>query len=203
MTFKKKLIIVIVVALVSIGAISAIKSSSSLKNEETELVQNTLVTNAVPMTPRTYNPESFIKPSLSELRTMLTPLQYHVTQEEGTERPYANEYDKNTEEGLYVDIISGEPLYSSKDKYDSGTGWPSFVKPISVSAVSEKETGGVFDTRIEIRSSIADSHLGHVFDDGPKDRGGKRYCMNSAAMKFIPKADMEKLGYGKYLGLIE
>ncbi|MDQ2933107.1 MAG: peptide-methionine (R)-S-oxide reductase MsrB, partial [bacterium] len=139
----------------------------------------------------------------AELRTKLTPIQYKVTQEEGTETPFNNEYDKNYSAGIYVDIISGEPLYSSKDKFDSGTGWPSFVKPISPEALIEKIDKGVFSTRTEIRSVIANSHLGHVFDDGPRDRGGKRYCMNSAAMRFIPKADMEKLGYGDYLVLVE
>jgi len=150
-----------------------------------------------------YTKESFKKPSPEELRTILTPLQYQVTQEEATERPYENEYDKNTMKGLYVDIVSGEPLYSSKDKYDSGTGWPSFVKPISALAVTKKVDNALLATRTEIRSRIADSHLGHVFDDGPEDRGGKRYCMNSAAMKFIPKADMEKLGYGEFIQFIE
>lgn len=143
--------------------------------------------------------KSFVKPSEEELRAKLTPLQYVVTQEEGTETPFKNEYDKNYAEGIYVDIVSGEPLYFSKDKYDSGTGWPSFVKPISSEAVSLKEDKGLFFTRTEVRSPYADSHLGHVFDDGPAERGGKRYCMNSAAMRFIAKEDMEKEGYGYLL----
>ena len=134
---------------------------------------------------------------------MLTPIQYSVTRQDGTERSFTNEYDKNISSGIYVDIVSGEPLYSSRDKYDSGTGWPSFVRPIYSGAVVERVDAGFFTTRIEIRSRYADSHLGHVFDDGPKDRGGKRYCMNSAAMKFIPKADMEKLGYYEYLSFVE
>jgi len=144
--------------------------------------------------------ENFVKPSDAELKSKLTPIQYSVTQKNGTERPFDNVYDENHEEGIYVDIVSGEPLYFSKDKYDSGTGWPSFVKPISDKAIVLKVDKGFFSTRTEVRSPIADSHLGHVFDDGPQDRGGKRYCMNSAAMKFIPKTDMEKMGYGEYLG---
>jgi peptide methionine sulfoxide reductase msrA/msrB len=133
----------------------------------------------------------------------LTELQYKVTQKEGTETPFQNEYDKNTEKGIYVDVISGEPLYLSSDKYDSGTGWPSFVKPINENVLTLKTDDYLFYSRTEVRSKIADSHLGHVFDDGPKERGGKRYCMNSAAMKFIPLTDMKDLGYGEYINLIK
>jgi methionine-R-sulfoxide reductase len=130
---------------------------------------------------------------------MLSPLQYTVTQEEGTESPHTNEYDKNYEAGIYVDRVSGEPLFLSKDKFDSGTGWPSFVKPITDEVVTLHEDKGFFTTRIEVRSRYADAHLGHVFDDGPRDRGGKRYCMNSAAMRFISRADMENEGYAYLL----
>ncbi len=140
--------------------------------------------------------DNFKKPTQEELKSVLTPEQYKVTQEEGTEPPHSNAYDKNYEEGIYVDIVSGEPLYFSKDKFDSGTGWPSFVKPISEDVVILKEDKKLFSTRTEVRSKHADSHVGHVFDDGPQDRGGKRYCMNSAALRFIAKADMEKEGYG-------
>jgi methionine-R-sulfoxide reductase len=133
----------------------------------------------------------------------LTPLQVKVTQHEGTEPSHDNLYDKNWEKGIYVDIVSGEPLYLSTDKFDSGTGWPSFVKPISKDVVNLKTDNYLFYSRTEVRSKIADSHLGHVFPDGPADRGGMRYCMNSAALKFIPLADMERLGYGEYVGQIK
>lgn len=146
--------------------------------------------------------EHFVKPSDAELRAKLTAIQYTVTQEKGTESSFANEYNKNYSDGIYVDIVSGEPLYSSKDKFDSGTGWPSFVKPITPNAVVEKVDNGLFTSRTEIRSRIADSHLGHVFNDGPVDRGGRRYCMNSAAMRFISKNEMEKNGYADYIKYI-
>ncbi len=161
MIFQKKLIIITIIAIVSIGAISVIKTIPSLQDKKVEIMQDIIVTDIKPMTPTPYTKESFVKPSEAELRKLLTPLQYQVTQEEGTERPFSNEYDHHNASGIYVDIVSGEPLYSSKDKYDSGTGWPSFVKPISAATVVEKKSSGVFGTRIEIRSSIADSHLGH------------------------------------------
>ncbi len=139
------------------------------------------------------------KPNDAHLRAALTPLQYKVTQKNGTEPPFQNEYDKNYAAGIYVDIVSGEPLFSSRDKYDSGTGWPSFVKPIALGVVVEKVDKGFFSTRTEIRSRIGDSHLGHLFPDGPKDRGGLRYCMNSAALRFVPKEKMTAEGYEEYL----
>jgi peptide-methionine (R)-S-oxide reductase len=131
----------------------------------------------------------------------LTDEQRYVTQHEGTERPFHNEYWDNHEEGIYVDVVTGEPLFSSTDKYDSGTGWPSFTKPIQDHAIKTRTDNKLFAERTEVRSSSGDSHLGHVFPDGPKDRGGNRYCMNSAAMKFIPKAELEAKGYGEYLSL--
>jgi peptide methionine sulfoxide reductase msrA/msrB len=133
----------------------------------------------------------------------LSVLQYNVTQLEGTERSFENEYDKNKEKGIYVDIVSGEPLFLSSDKYDSGTGWPSFVKPIDDSVVTLHVDKGFFSTRTEVKSRVAASHLGHVFDDGPEDRGGKRYCMNSASLRFVPLADMEMEGYGEYVSQIK
>lgn len=129
----------------------------------------------------------------------LTPLQFNVTQKEGTERSFANEYNENKKAGIYVDIVSGEPLFSSRDKYDSGTGWPSFVQPLEEGDVTLHVDKGIFSIRTEVRSTIADSHLGHVFNDGPSDRGGKRYCMNSASLRFIPLEDMEKEGYREFL----
>jgi peptide methionine sulfoxide reductase msrA/msrB len=140
---------------------------------------------------------SWNRPPDEEIRNRLSKLQYHVTQENGTERPFDNAYWDNSEAGLYVDIVSGEPLFASTDKFKSGTGWPSFTRPIAPDAVVEKADVSLFMTRTEVRSRIADSHLGHVFDDGPPPTG-KRYCMNSAAMRFIPAHRLGAEGYGEY-----
>ena len=131
----------------------------------------------------------------------LTPMQYHITQQNGTEPPFDNQYNANYREGIYVDIVSGEPLFTLLDKFDSGCGWPSFSKPINQQQIIEKEDNSHGMNRIEVRSSEADSHLGHVFTDGPAALGGLRYCINSAALKFIPKEELETQGYGEYLRL--
>jgi peptide methionine sulfoxide reductase msrA/msrB len=150
-----------------------------------------------------WTPNSFKKPSDSELKKTLTPIQYSVTQKDDTERPFKNEYWDNKKEGIYVEVVSGEPLFSSLDKYDSKTGWPSFTKPINKAYIVEKEDNTFWSKRTEVRSKLGDSHLGHVFDDGPKESTGLRYCMNSASMRFIPKENLEKEGYGEYLSLFE
>ena len=146
------------------------------------------------------NTKTYSKPDEDVLRRQLTPLQYRVTQQDGTEPPFNNEYWDHKKEGIYVDIVSGEPLFSSQDKYDSGTGWPSFTRPLVSEHVIEKEDRSLFMTRIEVRSKYGDSHLGHVFSDGPLPTG-LRYCINLAALRFIPKETLNEKGYGEYLKL--
>ena len=174
------------------------------------MFMNTAISNPMPeeqakaagKTMNTDTSQSFVKPSEEELKKRLTPLQFEVTQEEGTERAFKNEYWNNKKQGIYVDIVSGEPLFSSTDKYDSGTGWPSFTRPIQDGALTRHEDRKFFIKRVEVRSKMADSHLGHVFDDGPKPTG-LRYCINSASLKFIPKDKLEEKGYGQFASLFE
>ena len=147
--------------------------------------------------------KKYEKPSDEEIRKKLTREQFRVTQMAGTETPFMNEFWSQNEVGIYVDVVSGEPLFFSKDKFDSGCGWPSFTKPIEESLIEEKEdlTHGM--VRTEVRSATADSHLGHVFPDGPRDKGGLRYCINSAALRFIPKEQMEEEGYGYLIPYVD
>ena len=150
----------------------------------------------------TYQPTNMSnskKPSVDELKKTLNAEQFAVTQESATEPPFQNEYWDNHKAGIYLDIVSGKPLFSSLDKFDSGCGWPSFTKPLTGTDVVERTDDSLGMERTEVRSSAADSHLGHVFDDGPADKGGLRYCINSASLKFIPVDEMEKAGYGQYL----
>lgn len=143
--------------------------------------------------------KKYTKPSKEEIKEKLSDIQYAVTQENATERPFSSEFNMNNEEGIYIDIVSGEPLFSSNDQYNAGCGWPSFTKPVENEHVIEKRDNTHGMSRTEVRSKYGYSHLGHVFNDGPINKGGLRYCINGASLRFIKKEDMEKEGYGEYL----
>jgi peptide-methionine (R)-S-oxide reductase len=177
------------------GAVVVLAVASAMRQRSPAPAQPAIRTGGFKMS-------TFKKPSDTELKQKLTPQQYQVTQHEGTEAPFRNEYWDNHEPGIYVDVVSGEPLFSSLDKYDSGTGWPSFSKPLVPENVTTKTDRTLFMSRTEVRSAHADSHLGHVFDDGPRPTG-LRFCMNSASMRFIPAAKLAEEGYGQYATLFE
>lgn len=147
--------------------------------------------------------ENYKKPSENELQKILTKEEYSVTQQCNTEPPFKNKYWNHKEPGIYVDVVTGEPLFSSLDKFDSGTGWPSFTKPIDKKFIVEKEDSSHGLSRTEVKSKAGDSHLGHVFNDGPRDKGGMRYCINSASLRFIPVSELKEKGYGQYLKLFD
>jgi len=186
----------------TLGLILALAGAYRLQAAGHEQPKELMPQAARPITQPTTKGAQTMIPGDAELRKILTPLQYKVTREEGTEPPFNNAYWDNHAEGIYVDIISGVPLFSSTDKYDSGTGWPSFTRPLDPAAIVNREDRSFFSVRTEVRSKLADAHLGHVFNDGPPPTG-LRYCMNSAALRFIPKDTLDKEGYGEYRKLFK
>lgn len=179
----------IVAVIFSVGFLAV---NSNLHAEDKNIVKSSEQVKIKNITP------NWVRPSDAELKKTLTKIQFQVARKDATERPFSNEYWDNKAEGIYVDIVSGEPLFSSKDKYKSGTGWPSFSTPLVAKNVMEKDDWSLYGKRTEVRSKNGDSHLGHVFNDGPKDKGGLRYCLNSASLKFVPKDQLKALGYEKF-----